>query len=411
MKRFIFILLLLTQVWALSLSKTVSGPELIDINENIDVSLIISSDEAVYLEKLEDVIPTHFIAENYPSSCQQTEDTLVCIFGQEMQGQIVIDYSLLALGNGYGMMGSPKLFYEGGMKTIDFFRQYFIGKPRIEMSLDGDLTLLPGENISVLVSLRNPGTKSIDEASLVLNFDDQIISHLVSLSPGEIIEELFILGEAESKGYLKILAEISWGNESRTNEMTVVFISPSLSISRDVKVKWNLDENKELQKYVEVSYKLYNNGTALGNISMLSGESFSVSPGELKTITKTYSETAPVEKISVKDSRGVLYGVHPFEEMTPEIKKGFFVLIYEYVASEISPWILFGIFIGALYFSKKFKGSNLKAGFLLLALISLLLLYSYYSVGAISMPGFGPKDVSNSISLQFPKNLSGDLFS
>ncbi|MBR9689912.1 MAG: hypothetical protein GOV01_03385 [Candidatus Altiarchaeota archaeon] len=411
MKRLV-LFLLLTQAWSLTLSKSVSGPELIDVNETLQISIGIVADAPVYIERIEDAIPDHFVAFNYPSSCQQTASKLICNFGQEIQGTTSINYDVLSLGTGYGMFSSPQLFYSGGIKTIDFFRQYFIGRPKIEVSLTGRTTLLPGEDIIATVSLSNPGTKPVEKADLTIYYSNETIKEFFSLSPGEFQTRDYLVGQAQKQGFLDIRADVSWLNNTRTESMSVVFISPSVSVSRTVELEWHAGDG-DLKSYVVVTYKFNNDGTATGNVSMLSGDSITVGPSETKTIQKIYSEKAPVEKMSVTDSRGVVYNVYSFEEETPEMNKGFFVLVYEYVASDIPPLILIGILLGALYFSKKFPNPNLKAGFLVIALVSVLMLYSYYSVGALSFPfggklsEFDPTTAKDLVLGQLPGNFSG----
>ncbi|MBR9680494.1 MAG: hypothetical protein GOU98_01560 [Candidatus Altiarchaeota archaeon] len=405
MKKLI-LFLLLTQVWALSFTKTVSGPELIDVNESLSVSIDITASEGVYIEKIEDEIPIHFIAINYPSSCEQTEKKLVCNFGQEIQGTVSIDYDISSLGVGYGLFSSPRLYYDGGVKTIDFFKQYFIGKPKILMDLLGPTTLLPDEEIIITLALNNPGTKAVESADIAINYGNKTKTTKVSLNPGESLREVYSLGLAEKTGSMDITAQVTWLNTSLRENLLVVFISPSVSIERDVGVKW-LAESGKLTGYVLVKYKASNNGTAPGNITLTSGDVYLVGPGETNVIEKYYIGKAPAEKISIIDSRGVSYGIFSFEEESPKMKKDFFVLLYENVAGDLPSFILIAVVLGALYFSKKLPSPNLKAGFLLIALISILLLYSQYHVGALKLPGFGPKPVIDSILNQLPQNLSG----
>lgn len=403
MKRFL-VFMLLMNVWAIGLTKTVSGPELIDINETLGVSIEIEGDNE-YVERLEDDIPSHFIATSMPASCQQTESMITCSFGQSIQGKLVVSYNLLARGTGIGIIGTPRLYYAGGVKTIDFSRQYSVGRPKIAVDVSGDEMLLPEEEINVKVSMKNTGIMAVADAVLLLEYGENRTDE-ISLGPGEVVEKWFMLGEAGDRGVMRVKATVAWDNSSSSDTLEIIFISPSISVTRDVQVKWQA-EGKELVKYIEVNYRARNNGTAPGNVSFQSGDSFVLSPSETHALTKTYSEFAPAEKVSVTDSRGYSYGVFSFEEETPDAKKGFFVLVYEYVASEFSPWLILGVLVGAIYFSTKFKNPNIKAGFLVLAIVSALLLYSHFSVGALRLPVFSPMSSGDSVLLQLPGNLSG----
>jgi hypothetical protein len=365
----LLLLLLLSQAWALSVTKEVTGPELIDVNETLAVSVDI-------------------VAFDYPAACEQTEDRLVCEFGQDVQGTVSITYGLRALGTGYGIIGGPRVYYGGGVKTLDFFRQYYVGKPRVELGLEAESTLLPGEDILVTVTMHNPGTRAIDHADLSLVHSGGSVEEPFSFSPGETVVKDYVLGQAGKRGLTDVTATVTWDNRSTSKELTVVFVSPSVSVTRSVEAKWRL-EGKELVGYVLASYALSNNGTATGNVTFASGGSYSVAPGGSRVVERTYAEKAPAEKASVTDSRGVAYETYSFAEEAPEFRKGFFTLLYEFVGSEISPWLLIGIALGAVYFSTRFKNPNVKAGFLLLALVSGLLLYSHYAVGSWRPPLIG----------------------
>jgi len=402
----LLLLFLFIQGFALSMTKTVTGPELIDVNDTLQVSINVVADAPTYIEKVEDDIPIHFIASDYPSSCEQTEHKLVCNFGQEISGKVSINYNLYALGVGYGLFSSPRLYYNGGIKTIDFFRQYFIGKPKILMDLLGPTTLLPDEDITVTLVLNNPGTRSVEDAEVSINYGNSTKTKTFSLSPGESLRENYFLGNAAKSGAMDISAKVVWGNESKSKELTVVFISPSISVERKIGVTWKV-QNKKLTGYVEVKYKAQNNGTAPGNITFASGDVYTIESGQTKTLLKYYLKKAPAEKVAVTDSRGVSYGLFSFEEQTPDMKKDFFVLLYENVAGDLPSLILLGVVLGALYFSKKLPSPNLKAGFLLIALVALLLIYSQYHVGALQLPGFGQKFSVGSVLSQLPTNLTG----
>lgn len=385
----LLVFLLLAQVWALTMTKTVTGPELIDVNETIGIRIEISA-ENEYVERLEDDIPEHFVATGLPSSCQQTEQKLICNFGQSVQGALIVNYGLLAIGTGSGIIDTPQLYYAGGLKTIEFSYLYFIGRPKIVMSVDGEAMLLPESDIDISVTLENPGAKVVSDAILKIQYPGKNITFDFELSPGEMITKWFMIGQAGHQGYVDIVAKVDWDNESVSDRLSIIFISPSVSVRRDVDVKWQAD-SEGLAKYILVTYKVLNNGTAPGNVSFQSGDEFVITPGETRVLTKTYGETAPAEKVAVQDYRGYSYGVISFEEKTPEANKGFIVLIYEYVASEFSPWLILGALVGSVYFSTKFKNPNIKAGFLVLTIVSALLLYSSYSVGAVKIPEFAPK--------------------
>ena len=385
----LLVFLLLTQVWALTMTKTVTGPEIIGVNETLEIRIEISA-ENEYVERLEESIPEHFVATGLPSSCQQTEQKLTCNFGQSVQGSLIVNYGLHAIGTGSGIISTPQLYYAGGLKTIEFSHIYFIGRPTIVISMDGEKMLLPESDIEISVTLENPGAKVVSDALLKVQYPGDNITFDFELSPGEVITKWFMIGQAGHQGYIDIVAKVDWGNESASDYLSIIFIAPSVSVRRNVDVKWQAGQ-EGLEKYILVTYKVLNNGTAPGNVSFQSGDEFVITPGETRVFTKTYGDTAPAEKVSVQDYRGYSYGVISFEELTPEANKGFIVLIYEYVASEFSPWLILGALVGSIYFSTKFKNPNIKAGFLVLSIVSTLLLYSSYSVGAVKLPEFVPK--------------------
>lgn len=411
MRKLLLVLLMLTTpALAIDVEKTVSGPELIGVNESLSVSITIGMPEGGYLERVEDDIPEHFVAAGYPEACEQTESKLVCRFGQVLMGGTTIGYELQPLGVGYGIIGSPRVYYDGGVKTTDFFRQYYVGRPRVDFRLEGKEALLPGEEIVVRAVMENPGSRSVEGARLTINHSGGRIQESFPLSPGESLTKEYSLGEARKEGLEEVRAWVSWGNHTESRRLTVLFVSPDVSVDRTVEARWRL-EDKELVGYVAVSYRMSNGGTAPGNVTFLSGGSYVVAPGETRTVSKEYQEKAPAEKASVTDSRGVVYDTYSFEEQVPRFDKGFFIVLYEQVGSELSPWVLLGALLGALYFSSKFKNPNIKAGFLVIALVSGLLLYSQHSVGAFRLPFTGglpsfPRPSAGSAWRQLPGNLS-----
>ncbi len=403
MRQFLLALLILSSAWALELTKQVSGPELIDVNESLRVTVTISSETPVLVQKLEDDVPAHFAAVGYPSACTEEENRLVCSFGQEVQGVLTVKYALRALGTGYGIIGSPRLYYDGGVKTVGFFRQYFIGKPRVQLELEGAEALLPGENITLTVKVSNPGTREVSGARLTVNHTYGQVEEEFSLNPGEEIIRRYLLGQAGKRGGARATVEVRWGNSSLQKGWEVVFIAPEVQVRREIGVRWKVSGG-ELVPLVRVTYIMKNNGTAAGNVSFLSGGSYSLVPGESRRIVMEYGGKAPAEKVTVRDSRGVVYGTFSFEERVPEMKKDFFTLLYEYVAYSFSPLMLALVAAGALYFASKFHNPNVKAGFLLLALVAGLLIYSQYRVGAFSLPSLaGRPSIGSILNASLPR--------
>jgi len=377
----LLLLLLLSQVWALTVTKEVSGPELVDVNETLQVSIEVESDEPFLLERVEDEIPLHFVAVDFPSGCEQTGGELVCNFGYEVD-RAVVNYRLRSVDVGYGVFGSPRVYYEGGVKTADYLRPYFVGRPKVDLNLEGNSTLLPGEDVVVSVELSNPGAKPLPVVVLTLNYTGGSLEEELSLSPGESLRKSYVLGKAGKEGGMDITATASWGNSSTEKEFSVLYIYPEITVERKVAPIWRVEEG-ELRGRVLVTYRLSNRGTASGNASFLSGRSLELSPGETKVVREVFSAKAPAEKVSITDARGSSYGTFYFPEETPELKKGFLALLYEGVGSSIPSWLLLALLAGSLFFSTRFDNPTIKAGFFLLALVSAVLLYSQYSVGAL----------------------------
>ncbi|MBR9681192.1 MAG: hypothetical protein GOV00_00120, partial [Candidatus Altiarchaeota archaeon] len=94
----------------------------------------------------------------------------------------------------------------------------------------------------------------------------------------------------------------------------------------------------------------------------------------------------PGEKISLKDERGNIISTQTFTEETPEVNKGFFVLMYEHVASSIPLVILITGGLASIYFATRFKSNLMKLGLMGLSAVCWLLVASYFSVGAVKIP-------------------------
>ncbi len=379
------VLLSVAPAWALDIQKSVEGPELIDLNESLAVVLTVSSVEPVAVEKLTDPVPAEFVAVGYPSSCHITEKALVCNIGQEFSGTSKISYKLVAISTGYGIIGGPSVAYGGGVKTTDFFRHYFVGKPRISIELEGSSTFLPEEEVVQTVVLANKGIRGVDSATVRVSADNYNYSESFPLNPEEVRRIALHLGAAPSEGSGTVTATVSWGNNSRTATKTLLFIAPGMDASRTVSVAWKLEDKKTVS-FVKVVYRIKNNGTAPGNYSFSSGEQFTLSPGEAKTIEKEYAEAAPGEKISLRDSRGNIRETKVFVEEAPEARKGFFVLLFENVASSFPLWMLVAGGLVSLYFASKFKSNMMKLGLLGLSAVCWLMAGSYLAVGAVKMP-------------------------
>ncbi len=383
MKKLLALLLLFSLGFSISLTKTVSGPELIDINDTLQVNITISSGDAVQIEKLVDPVPEHFVAEGYPNACRQSEKELVCNFGQAIQGKMEVKYRLRAIATGYGIIGSPQLYYDGGIATIDFFRQYYIGKPKIELAVDGKTTFLPGESVSRDIVIQNTGVRALHNATLHIRSERSNQTFSISLNPQEVKKIHVDLGTAEKSGVLHVNIEISWEGGSKQVEESLLFVSPDIRVSRTVRGTWKLIEGKLQPKVVE-TIRITNNGTAPGNYTLSSGENFLLEPGEEKKIVKEYEKVVPAVKISLKDERGVLYTTVSFKEEQPEIRKGFFVLLYQYVASSIPFWALALMSAISLYLAVKFKNTAVRLALLTVSVVSFLLLASYLAVGAVN---------------------------
>jgi len=380
-RKLIMLLLLLSAAFSLEVSKTVTGEKIIDVNESLGVEIGISSTEPVVIEKIVDPIPAEFVAVDYPEACKQTEKDLVCSFGQVFQGEMKIEYKLRAISTGYGIIGSPQVFYEGGVATTDYFREYYVGKPKIELNVKGKTTFLRGEKIVREIELKNAGVKAIENVTLEITAGNTTKRYVVSLNPQEIKRMEVELGVAGESGALSVETCVKWnGKEERYGEV-IVFVSPGIRAVRSVRVEWRLREG-ELVPVVVDTLLVENNGTARGNYTLSTGETFALEPGKRKKMVKEYERTAPAIKISVRDERGELYTTLSFPEQTPEIKKGFLVLLYEHVASQIPFWVLAAIALISLYLAFKFKNHLLKIALLTIFVIASLLLLSYFSVGA-----------------------------
>lgn len=388
--RKLLVFLLLAQVWAITVTKSVEGPGLLDINETLDVSLGVSSDGEFFLKKIEDPVPGHFTAVDAPSVCSQEGQMLVCIFEQEFSEGVKVDYRLRASKLGYGVIGTPYAYYAGGVKTVAYMRQYFIGKPTAVMTLETGETLLPGEDIVALINLTNPGARTLGGLSLRIVHSNGTLEESLSLSPGEVLEKKYVLGQAGRKGFFDVMVEASWENGTTSASASIAFIAPNITARRSVVAKWKVEEG-ELISYVQVSYVLRNGGTATGTASFLSGRELELVPGQSRTVEETHSERAPAEEVTTEDERGVVYDTFHFPEEVPELKKSFPVLIYESVGSAMPPWLVFLVLLGAIYFSTRFENPTIKAGFFLMAFVSVFLLYSQYSVGALRIPEFGSR--------------------
>ncbi|MBR9679699.1 MAG: hypothetical protein GOU99_01460 [Candidatus Altiarchaeota archaeon] len=387
MRKSIILLALLLPIFALSIEKTVVGPETLDLDESLDIKLIITTDEPIYIESITDPVPPHFVATEFPASCSQSESMLSCELGLFVTGGTSISYKLTAIGLGYGIIGGPSLVYGEGIKTAEFFRQYFIGKPKAELSISGPNTLLPGEEITATVVIVNTGIRSLGTAILTLssvNYSDRLE---LELAPQELRTINYSLGEAPKSGSQTLSAVLSWANSSTSTTHSYLFVHPSLKASRTVRVEWKL-ENGSVNGYVSVVYELINNGTAAGTVSLSTGEQLELGPGERQSLAKLYTKAAPAVKISIQDANSNQYEVYSFSEESPEMKKGFFTLLYENVSSDIPAIVLVLVGLVSLYFSTKFKQPGLKAGLIVITLVSGLLLYAQISVGALSLPFF-----------------------
>mgnify|MGYP000461291002 CR=1 FL=1 len=380
-------LALLAPAMALTLQKTVTGAELVDLNDSLQVVLTIESQEPVRLESLTDPVPAHFMAVAYPSSCQPDESQLVCNMGQDFSGTTTLTYSLVAVSTGYGLIGGPTLTYEGGVKTTDFFRQYFVGKPRISLELEGETTFLPGTPVIQAVLLRNTGVRAVNDARVEVTAGNFSLSRTFSLNPEEMLRLSLELGNAPNTGTTKLEARVIWTNQTTATSRTLLFVSPGMEATRTVTTHWQRDsQGGQLQSQVKAVYQVKNNGTALGNFTFSSGESFILEPGERRTVEQIYPDKAPAVKLSLRDRQGTVHASLTFPEETPEAKKGFFVLLYEYVARGIPWWLLL---LGAtvpIYLAVKFKGTFIKLGLLALSAVCLLLLGSHLSVGGLAVP-------------------------
>lgn len=383
MRLTVFLLLLLLPGLAVSVNKSVEGPHLLNIGQELTVRVSVQTDGPLLIEKIEDPIPTVMEASGFPASCAIQGDRLVCSYGNEIEGKVTIPYTLTAKQKSrLVVFDSARVFYKEGdipstVSSPPVTSMYYIGPPELNFSSmrilvdnkqqEPPLMALPESPIETTISIKNNGAVAAENVTLSVSVAGWGITktqRLTDILPEEDrpFKESFIAPKNEGSSQLvvvvKYLDPIDHVAREATTTVPISVARPHVNVERTTRLEWvsqaegviptilikfTMKNEGKLSATVELKQELpqLNNlqieptGQTVGRNTTISLE---LKPGESNTVSiRGTAEgmnvvVVPSASVSYFDSRGYKYESFSWGSEEIAVKKSIWALLYGVIA-------------------------------------------------------------------------------
>jgi hypothetical protein len=265
-------------------NKSITGSPLLDIGQTLTVKTVISTDQALIIDRVEDPIPGSMDVSDYPSGCSVQMNLLRCDYGTEVEGKITITYTLIAKSKDKKIpLEQARVYYEtDGIPSAAISNviptSYYIGPPELNLTsqriiIDGieqspPYMALPESSISFSFAVKNSGAVNAENVTVAISINQWGILQQESEEPFQPSEERaasISFTAPKSEGSATVEVKLSWTDPILFQYKEIEFdipievSRPKVKVTRLLELKWvNIED--ELTPIIFLQYNLRNQG-------------------------------------------------------------------------------------------------------------------------------------------------------